>query len=246
MASLMPRARGGRGRICCRASSARSCGSTGTRSAACCAAAMCRRRRRRSCGACCSPAVFRPRRAPQSRRAPALSSAFAAVLHQLEAPVPSDLGAHILARTTRAPRDARSMISAPVALSPSVSIERRFGFRLFSLLGAPALALLLLIVGRSNFNQIASPNVAATCPKRDARPRRLEQTSCPRRCWRPTRAAIELAPARPELIGAALPARAETVAARRVLVAAPGAALRAQAALVNDAARARWPGFEPG
>lgn len=188
---------------------------------------------------------------PASRRARALPGVS---LHQWEAPIPTDLRAHILARTTRARRDGRlarahrAALCAPVVLSPvAATASRRFGFRHFSLVGAPALALFVLLLGRASFEPASTLTLVptsdrATAPaatqQRVSAPAPVAGASAPEAApiLAPARGEVELAAARPNFIRAPreMPSRAETVASRRV---SPVAAPRLQnVAAANDGA----------
>ena len=83
-------------------------------------------------------------------------------LHQLEAPVPSALSAHILARTSRAPqtRKKSNAISRAVMVTPLLASKpARLGR--FSLavpaVAAPALALCLLLLSRADLTVLMPP-----------------------------------------------------------------------------------------
>lgn len=73
-------------------------------------------------------------------------------LHQLEAPLPAHLSARILSRTSRkSNRGAMLTPTAPAAFGP------RWRVRRWSLMAAPALALWLLLLGRTDFNAALAP-----------------------------------------------------------------------------------------
>ena len=100
---------------------------------------------------------------PARRRfVPRISSAPGSVavpvvhLGGLEAPLPSQLSAHILERTTRAPR-AHVLLTPTDARPAARPAARRLGARQWSMVAAPVLALWLLLLGRPSFFSAPDP-----------------------------------------------------------------------------------------
>ena len=97
-----------------------------------------------------TPIEAKPQSDPSTRIAP---------LRGLEAPLPPDLSAHILRRTSRAPGAAPLLTAAPAPTRFAKTVR----WNRFSWMAAPALALWLLLLGRSDFLATAPP-VAAPKP----------------------------------------------------------------------------------
>lgn len=123
----------------------------------------------------------RPQGRPQRRHQ---SASLAAPLHQLEAPLPPGLSAPILARTTRKP-SVSPLFGAPI-LTPNVAqfaarppqtarFSRAARWGRLPLVAAPALALLLLMLGRADFN---APLTAPTAPQKALAPQ-INEASAP-------------------------------------------------------------------